>query len=462
MNSKIRKKYISVIWVFFFYFLGIVILSGCGGGGNKGQSESVSTTGFAIINSAGCMECHTIKGSGGIVGPDLSTIGSTLSANGIKVAVDYMVKGGYASLSPAEISTVVNYLSTLTAPSPAVNTASGETIMQSAGCLGCHTINGSSPTAGVSGNINVGPDLSTIGSTLSGNGIQLAVNYMSSDVLYASLSPSALSTVVNYLSTLTAPSPAVNTASGETIMQSAGCFGCHTVNGEGGVGPDLSTIGSTLSPDGIKVAVNYMTSPNMLSDFLSSSLTQSDVAAVVNYLSTLTAPSPAVNTASGETIMQSAGCFGCHTVNGEGGVGPDLSTIGSTINSNGIGIGVNYMASNIMSSGVNTALSSYLSTIESYLGTLQGPATTGYTNGKPLYEGASSTMVQLQETCLLCHSGPGYNGATTTFSASPGPNFYTIAPIGSLTASDMNSTYFENQLTPSQLNQIINQINNSF
>jgi hypothetical protein len=71
-------------------------------------------------------------------------------------------------------------------------------------------------------------------------------------------------------------------------------------------------------------------------------------------------------------------------------------------------------------------------------------------------------MVQLQETCLLCHSGPGYNGATTTFSASPGPNFYTIAPIGSLTASDMNSTYFENQLTPSQLNQIINQINNSF
>ena len=274
---------------------------------------------------------------------------------------------------------------------------------------------------------------------------------------------------------------------GLTVMSTAGCLQCHTITvsgvtyGPGApfndpsspdyIAPDLSNIGSELSSTGLTLAVNVMNT--QLASELSSTLTSSEVTSIVTYLGTLTSGgTPALTTTDGGTIMQSAGCFGCHTNNGAtmagfsiaGGVGPDLSTIGSTIDPKGIGIGVNYMVSNIMSSGVASELSSAdISTIESYLGTLQGPVTTGYTTyGKPLYEGASSTMVQLQETCLLCHSGPGYNGATTTFSASPGPNFYNIAPIGDGTASDMNSTYFENQLTTIQLNNIVDQINTTF
>ncbi len=274
---------------------------------------------------------------------------------------------------------------------------------------------------------------------------------------------------------------------GLTVMSTAGCLQCHTITvsgvtyGPGApfnnplsvdyIAPDLSNIGSELSSTGLTLAVNVMNT--QLASELSSTLTSSEVASIVTYLGTLTSGgTPALTTTDGGTIMQSAGCFGCHTNNGAtmagfsiaGGVGPDLSTIGSTIDPKGIGIGVNYMVSNIMSSGVASELSSAdISTIESYLGTLQGPVTTGYTTyGKPLYEGASSTMVQLQETCLLCHSGPGYNGATTTFSASPGPNFYNIAPIGDGTASDMNSTYFETPLTTTQLNNIVDQINTTF
>ena len=280
--------------------------------------------------------------------------------------------------------------------------------------------------------------------------------------------------------------PPSSSPAGLTTMSTAGCFQCHTITvsgvtyGPGApfnnpssvdyIAPDLSNIGSELSSTGLTLAVNVMNT--QLASELSSTLTSSEVTSIVTYLETLTSGgTPSINTANGETIMQSAGCLGCHTVNGAtmpgfsiaGGVGPDLSTIGSTINSTGIGIGVNYMASNIMSSGVASALSSAdISTIESYLGSLQGPTVTGYTKGEPLYESASTVMAQLQETCLLCHSGDGYNGATTTFSASPGPNFYNIAPIGSGTASDMNNTYFENGLTTIQLNNIVDQINTTF
>ena len=99
--------------------------------------------------------------------------------------------------------------------------------------------------------------------------------------------------------------------------------------------------------------------------------------------------------------------------------------------------------------------------IESYLENLRGP------NGEPLYEGASTTMVQLQETCLLCHSAWGYNGVTSSsgydaYGWSIGPIFNDIAPIGGSNAVYMNNEYFNTKLTLTQINNIVNLINNTF
>ena len=345
------------------------MLSGCGSN-NNGQgsvtSESSISAGEKTVQSSGCLNCHAINGSGGTVGPSLSTIGSTLSSEGITAAVDYMVSAGYASLSAADVSNVASYLSSLTGAPPSIDSSNGETVMQSAGCFGCHSGGGS---LGVSGGITIGPSLSTIGSTLSSKGISIAVNYMVSD---------------------------------------------------------------------------------MVSSSVSSQLTPSDISTVDNYLSSLTGAPPSINSSNGETAMQSAGCLGCHTLNGTGGIGPDLSTIGSTLNSLGIRIGVGDMVANVMSSGLSSDLSSDESAIESYLGGLQGT---------PLYESAASPAAMAQQTCLLCHSMSGFNGVTgSSIPYSVAPDFSAMTPIAPAIAGNM-AKFFTAFPSGSQITEIMNQIN---
>ena len=57
-----------------------------GGGGGPGIAGG-STDPMTMIRGAGCTACHKISGEGGAIGPDLTHVGSRLSANLIRESI---------------------------------------------------------------------------------------------------------------------------------------------------------------------------------------------------------------------------------------------------------------------------------------------------------------------------------------------------------------------------------------
>jgi len=69
-----------------------------------------------VFQAQGCANCHTIAGTGGKVGPDLSHIGGTLTAAQMRTTITHGTSKGmpaFSTLTPAQLSSLVDYLSSL-------------------------------------------------------------------------------------------------------------------------------------------------------------------------------------------------------------------------------------------------------------------------------------------------------------------------------------------------------------
>ena len=95
-------------------------------------APAFAATGKSIFNSEGCIACHTINGTGGSVGPNLSHVGSHRSLSWIKTQIvnpsahfasgstltingkSYMaIMPSHKNMSASELNTLAEYLESL-------------------------------------------------------------------------------------------------------------------------------------------------------------------------------------------------------------------------------------------------------------------------------------------------------------------------------------------------------------
>lgn len=115
---------------------------------------------------------------------------------------------------------------------------------------------------------------------------------------------------------------------GQRLFYEVGCFYCHGIKAEGGVGPNIARTGLPLE---LLIQQVYYPEDEMPA-FPSTVVSQSDLAAIYAYLQSLppTDSRPQIVTnqpdvATGEALYFYFGCFGCHGYQGQGGFGPRIA-----------------------------------------------------------------------------------------------------------------------------------------
>ncbi len=256
-----------------------------------GQTNPVVQKGQQIYTERNCAYCHSIRGVGGAVGPDLSGIGSQLTADQLMLYLENPNAMIPQTLHPKllfteeELQALVAYLATQGAT---VNYTAEAPQLFDKYCSPCHMINGKGGTAG--------PDLSGVGSRRSIEFLEAFITDPKS-VIAGTTMPAFKNTLTTaetndiaaYLyslkeaSPLTVPStPPPATPPTETQLYAADCASCHGDNRQGGIGPALTTsalAGQTVSRIESEIAVGSDGMPGFSARF-----TPAQVSALAGYL----------------------------------------------------------------------------------------------------------------------------------------------------------------------------------
>jgi ubiquinol-cytochrome c reductase cytochrome b subunit len=345
-----------VTWFFVYTILGYYSKPGASLIAKVSVSSQASASvkaGADLFSSQGCIACHTVHGQGGNIGPNLSSIGSQgLSNQWINTQIrdpkshdPSTAMPAFKSLTDQQVKNLVDFLQSLGGSS-----SSGQSSSQSS--------SSSQPPQKVQAKSTGEPNTA----------------------------PAAKPSGPNRPSASSQSQSASQINQGQSLFSSQGCIGCHTVNGEGGsVGPNLSNIGSKgLSKQWLMVQLKNPKKHDPSTVMPSfSSMSDSDINAITNYLESLKGSSGQSSSQSssqakqsstssqtsgssrksqssnepsstssktsesnnssgssqsqktslishGKSLFNSKGCINCHTIDGKGGsVGPDLSDVGS-------------------------------------------------------------------------------------------------------------------------------------
>ena len=108
--------------------------------------------GRRLFTQKSCIQCHSVAGRGGRVGPDLARLGRKLSLAGFAAAMWNKAPAmtremrardiGVPQLTAAEMADIVAYLYSVQYFAESGNARRGSALLRSQGCLDCHSLNG--------------------------------------------------------------------------------------------------------------------------------------------------------------------------------------------------------------------------------------------------------------------------------------------------------------------------------
>ena len=212
--------------------------------------------GHEVFDESGCIGCHKLHGTGGVIGPELEKVGATRNPEWLlKHFKDPSTVTPGSAMPPIKASDAdldaltlyvlsftgeplsAYYVSMKTIPGP----AAGRRLFVDKGCLGCHSL------AGKGG--NVGPALDQVAKrhdpqwiiahfknpqAMTPGSVMPQFNFTEQETraLTEFLLSLADTNVVGFLNTSAAVTPVER---GKAVFKKYGCAGCHGQNAQGGV-----------------------------------------------------------------------------------------------------------------------------------------------------------------------------------------------------------------------------------
>lgn len=304
--------------------------------------EGDPQAGARLLESKGCLHCHSVNGQGGRVGPDLGAP-SPPRSNLSQVVAGMWNHGpqmwermGQEKISPPELSRdemaqVFAYLYTIRYVDEAGDVERGERLFTSLGCIRCHAIRGKGGRQG--------PDLSTIGGVdtpivwaqeMWNHAPAMEAKMQQAGVSRPRFEGSEMSDLLAFIRNVCDGPRSeykllpASASRGAKVFESKSCIVCHSVNGEAGkVGPELGPT-HKLPPTLAQFAGEMWNhSPEMFRAMKAQgidrpSFEKQEIADVMAYLNSFRYFEPTGTARVGATVFAERGCARCHGTNAEG------------------------------------------------------------------------------------------------------------------------------------------------
>ena len=300
--------------------------------------------GAQLFGQKDCGKCHTVRGAGGSVGPDLSRAQTGASFFDIGAAMwNHLPRMGArmrqqgierARLTPADAANLVAFIFTAQYFDDSGDAKRGESLFRAKSCAACHSVGGQGGTqAPPLDPLKRANSPVIVAAAMWNHAPAMNEAFRQQRIARPAVTGQELLDIIAYV-VATARDGGGDTWQvipgmpdrGRVLFAEKRCSSCHAIGGVGGkIGPDLGRAGHHLSLTAFAARM-WNHAPAMLAKMAElkiepPKLSGQDMADVLAYLFTSRYFEPDPSARRGAALLKSKGCLGCHAVSGKGAQG---------------------------------------------------------------------------------------------------------------------------------------------